>query len=78
MAERIVGSDDDDKALAFGKAFNPSQRVGQGKELAVIVRDYVQGKLQYKSGDTICVDADTHFPLNEYFGRMQAAQEVEK
>jgi NAD(P)-dependent dehydrogenase (short-subunit alcohol dehydrogenase family) len=79
MLERFVGSDDDDGALAFAESVNPSQRLGQAKELAVILRDYVQGKLQYKSVvETIIADADTHFPLNEYFGRlfgrMQAAQ----
>jgi NAD(P)-dependent dehydrogenase (short-subunit alcohol dehydrogenase family) len=76
MSKRFMGSDDDDVVLAFAKGFNPSQRVGHAKELAGIVRDFVQGNLPYTSGDNIGADADSHFPLNEYFGRMQAAQEV--
>jgi NAD(P)-dependent dehydrogenase (short-subunit alcohol dehydrogenase family) len=80
LSARFVGDlsgsvDDDEAALGFAKSFNPSQRMGHTEELAVIVRDFVQGKLPYKSGDTICADADTHFPLSEYLGRMQAAQE---
>jgi NAD(P)-dependent dehydrogenase (short-subunit alcohol dehydrogenase family) len=76
MAERFVGSEDADHMAAAAKMFNPSQRLGKASELATIVRDFVMGQLPYKSGDTFGADADTHFPLNEYFGRMQAAQKV--
>jgi NAD(P)-dependent dehydrogenase (short-subunit alcohol dehydrogenase family) len=77
MSERFFGHDD--KAQAEGaKGFNPSQRVGKAEELAAIVRDFVDGKLPYKSGDAIACDVDTHFPLPEYFDRLKAGQEGTK
>jgi NAD(P)-dependent dehydrogenase (short-subunit alcohol dehydrogenase family) len=76
MAERLMGTNDEVVTAGFAKMLNPSHRLGQAQELADIVRDFVQGKLPYKSGALIAADADTHFPLNEYFGRMKTAQEV--
>jgi NAD(P)-dependent dehydrogenase (short-subunit alcohol dehydrogenase family) len=78
MSERFMGSDADDVAMAFAKGSNPCQRIGQAKELAGIFLDFVKGNLPYTSGDNIGADADTHFPLNEYFGRLQAAQDLVK
>jgi NAD(P)-dependent dehydrogenase (short-subunit alcohol dehydrogenase family) len=76
MSERFIGSKDKNVQGAAAKMMNPSQRVGRSEDFAVIVRDFVQGKLPYKSGDTFVADADTHFPLSEYFGRLTAAQEL--
>lgn len=73
LSERFMGTDDKEVSAMFAKSFNPSQRVGKAEELADIVRDFVQGKLPYKSGDSFVTDADTHFPLNEYFDRMNKA-----
>ena len=73
LSARFLGSDDQAVGAGFAKMVNPSQRVGHAKELAEIVSDFVQKKLPYKSGDNFVADADTHFPLNEYFDRMQAA-----
>jgi NAD(P)-dependent dehydrogenase (short-subunit alcohol dehydrogenase family) len=75
MSERFMGTNDEAVTAGFAKMLNPSQRLGQPQELAEIVRDFVQGKLPYKSGDSIATDVDTHFPLNEYFGRMKTSQE---
>jgi NAD(P)-dependent dehydrogenase (short-subunit alcohol dehydrogenase family) len=55
---------------AFAKMMNPSQRPGKAEELAKIVKELVQGKLSYKSGDIFVADADTHFPISEYLTRM--------
>mmetsp|Transcript_61109 Transcript_61109/g.149616 ORF Transcript_61109/g.149616 Transcript_61109/m.149616 type:complete len:274 (+) Transcript_61109:364-1185(+) len=72
MADRFTGGE---KTMleGFAKMVNPSQRPGLTSELATIVRDYIHGDLPYKSGDTFAVDADTHFPLSEYFDRMNTA-----
>ena len=72
MADRFVGGNADMQAN-FAKMVNPSQRVGQASELAALVKDFIHGDLPYKSGDNIGLDADTHFPLKEYFPRMEAA-----
>jgi NAD(P)-dependent dehydrogenase (short-subunit alcohol dehydrogenase family) len=77
MADRFFGNDEDVKT-AVAKMLNPSQRVGKAEELAPIVLDFMVGKLPYKSGDAIACDADTHFPLEEYFGRLKAGQEGTK
>jgi len=52
---------------------NPSQRPGTGEDLAKTIKEMVKGNLPYKSGANICVDADTHFPLDEYRSRLEAA-----
>jgi NAD(P)-dependent dehydrogenase (short-subunit alcohol dehydrogenase family) len=77
MADRFFGSDEDVRA-GVAKMLNPSQRVGKAEELAPIIRDFIAGKLPYKSGDAIACDADTHFPLEEYFGRLKVGQEGTK
>jgi NAD(P)-dependent dehydrogenase (short-subunit alcohol dehydrogenase family) len=78
MADRFFGNDEDVKS-GVAKFFNPSQRVGKAEELAPTLRDFMAGKLpEYQSGDAIACDADTHFPLAEYFDRLKASQESTK
>jgi len=57
----------------WAKMANPSQRPGTGEDLAKTIKEMVKGNLPYKSGANICVDADTHFPLDEYHSRMAEA-----
>jgi len=53
---------------------NPCQRPGTAEELAKTIKEMVKGNfLPYKSGANICVDADAHFPLDEYLSRMETA-----
>ena len=81
MADRFVGGGETAQQAmeGFSKMVNPSQRVGQAKELATILRDFVHGDLPYQSGDMFVADADTHFPLSEYFDRMaKATQHVQE
>lgn len=75
MSTRFFG-DDDDLRNNMAKMFNPSQRPGKAEELAATVRDLMSGKLdeQYKSGATIACDADTHFPVDEFFARLEAGK----
>ena len=78
MAERFVGAEGEAAKAAldgFATMVNPSQRPGKAEELASILRDYIHGDLPYKSGESFAADADTHFPLNEYFDRMAKAVE---
>lgn len=71
LSDRFVGGSSE--ALeGFAKAVNPSKRVGNADELAGIVLDFVKGNLEYPSGTSFVADADTHFPLNDYFSRLSA------
>jgi len=72
LADRFTGKNKD--ALeGFAKMLNPCQRLGSAKELSTVIRNLVQGDLPYKSGEHFVIDGDTHFPLNEYFSRLQEA-----
>ena len=77
MSARFFGNNEDVRT-EVAKMFNPSQRVGKAEELAIIIRDLVAGKLPYKSGDSIACDADTHFPLPEWYDRLKVSQERTK
>ena len=78
MADRFVGGSEE-AAHQFAKMVNPSLRLGKAEELALIVKSHFEGNLPYKNGDTFVADADTHFPLNEYFKRMEeASKSLEK
>lgn len=52
---------------------NPSQRPGTAEDLAKTIREMVKGNWPYTSGANVCVDADTHFPLDEYLSRLEAS-----
>jgi hypothetical protein len=47
---------------------------GTAEEFSKVLHDYVSGSMQYKSGDHIVTDTNTHFPLNEYFDRMKSVE----
>lgn len=74
LSDRFFDGNDDVKNGA-AKMLNPSQRVGTAKELAEIVHHLLHGDLPYKSGDVFAADANTHFPLNDYFDRLKAGQQ---
>jgi NAD(P)-dependent dehydrogenase (short-subunit alcohol dehydrogenase family) len=71
MSDRMTGGNDA-MLQYFASLLNPSKRVGKGSELAALVVDYTRGDMTYQSGDSFVLDADTHFPLAEYFDRMKA------
>jgi NAD(P)-dependent dehydrogenase (short-subunit alcohol dehydrogenase family) len=71
MSDRMTGGNDE-MLQYFASLLNPSKRVGKGFELAALVVDYARGAMTYQSGDSFVLDADTHFPLAEYFDRMKA------
>jgi meso-butanediol dehydrogenase / (S,S)-butanediol dehydrogenase / diacetyl reductase len=73
MSDRFTGANPD-IANMFAKALNPSQRPGTAEEFSKVLHDYVSGSMQYKSGDHIVTDTNTHFPLNEYFDRMKSVE----
>jgi gluconate 5-dehydrogenase len=77
MASRFTGGSDE-MLLNFATAMNPSKRAGQGSELGQLMVDYARGALPYKSGDSFVVDADTHFPLSEYFDRISKASAAQQ
>jgi NAD(P)-dependent dehydrogenase (short-subunit alcohol dehydrogenase family) len=77
MSDRFVGNDENVKDMMV-KMFNPSQSAGKAEELADIIRQLLAGELPYKSGDAIACDADTHFPLPEWFDRLKVGQERTK
>mmetsp|Transcript_7659 Transcript_7659/g.8691 ORF Transcript_7659/g.8691 Transcript_7659/m.8691 type:complete len:218 (-) Transcript_7659:208-861(-) len=56
-----------------GRWANPSQRPGTAEDLAKTIREMVKGNWPYTSGANVCVDADTHFPLDEYYSRLEAS-----
>jgi len=56
-----------------GRLANPSQRPGTPEDLAKTVGEIVKGNWPYTSGANVCVDADTHFPLDEYLSRLEAS-----
>jgi gluconate 5-dehydrogenase len=72
MSGRMTGGNNE-ILQHYATAMNPSQRVGQGRELGQLMVDYARGALPYMSGDSFVVDADTHFPLSEYHDRMSNA-----
>jgi NAD(P)-dependent dehydrogenase (short-subunit alcohol dehydrogenase family) len=72
LSSRFVGGNME-MANGFAKIANLSQRMGKADELAAIATQFVQGDLPYQNGDLFVTDADTHFPLSEYFSRMQKA-----
>jgi NAD(P)-dependent dehydrogenase (short-subunit alcohol dehydrogenase family) len=71
MSNRYVDFDDA-MMLGFAKMVSPSQPIGLGSELAETVLDLVNVKLSYKSGDSICVDVNTHFLMSEHPALLQA------
>jgi NAD(P)-dependent dehydrogenase (short-subunit alcohol dehydrogenase family) len=75
MALRFTGGDDPSVVQLLATMVNPSQRLGKGSELAQLMLDFCLGNLPYKSGDCFVLDADTHFPLNEYHDRLKAVQQ---
>ena len=61
----------------MAKLHNPSGRVGKPDELASTVLGLLNRQITgYNSGDVIACDADTHFPITEFFGRLKAAQQT--
>ena len=72
MADRFTGNNADVRE-GMAKMVNPSQRAGKPEELADLILQFVHGDLPYHNGDSFTVDADTHFPLTEYFGRIAEA-----
>jgi len=69
MLGRVSGGNTD-MMEGMGAAFNVSGRIGQTQELAATMVQLLEGKLPYKSGDLIAVDADLHMHLAEYLVRL--------
>lgn len=72
MTMRFTRGNDDNMAF-MASTFNPSKVVGKGSDLGLTVVKLVRvgEEWPYRSGDSIVLDADTHFPVNEYFDRMK-------
>ena len=77
MTDRTVkGSIEQHAAIA--RKSNPSQRPGKSEELAKTIKEFVKGNLSYENGANICVDVDTHFPLDEYPSRMKVVSKEQE
>jgi len=74
MTERANKANEGFSHAGVAQSVNPCQRPGTADDLAKTIKEMVKGNLPYESGANICVDADTHFPLEEYVSRLEVAK----